>query len=363
MHRDRILTAVTTTLDALGREHLEALGFRPVRAESLDAELARLHDHVAPAFLPLASESDKTLAIHLWPGRDLDASPVVLIDDGARGAEHLCGRLAHLPGALWLWALTYYEDELDVLDAATSGMADGLPGARFPREQLRRWEADEGAVSRWQMDKPAACEAWALVDPGFPWAHLAIDEDRWERLPAEDALPELRARYEAGPRSPEELAQVLACGLLAGVAPDPGEVATVLGAEVFRDVRLWGHGPWRARGEGLVLWDALLARLPPDLLVGTAFEPLAEAPRAYAARDASGVLALIRVAKAAAARGDHGLALRQLRNAGLLALMVVGTLPPGLSERTRAACEAIEPGSLAGCIAGWAATELGGAAP
>jgi hypothetical protein len=352
--RDRIANAVTELLDTVGRDHLSSLHLRPVSPESLDGTLARTFDKVSPSFLPFAVEDAKTLAVHLWPGRALADSPIVLIDKGERGATQLCSRLATLPSTLWLWELTYFEDELDVLDAACGGMATGIPDAHYPRGAFVEFEEEEDEVSRWQMTKAESGRAWKLVDPGHPFAHLALDEDEWDYLPGDEAYPRLRAMFEDGPGTPEELAQLVGCGLMAEIQPTVEDASAVLGAEAFRRVRLGGYGPWVARGDGLQMWDGVLSRLDSALLSGSLFESLSSVPRAYSGAEKAGVAALARVANAARDAGRHDIALAQLRNASLVALMTFGELPPPLFARLAGGCDRISDGSLAAAVARYA---------
>lgn len=356
--RDRISQALAEVLDTVGRDHLSQLNFRPVTPATLDEALAQTFDRVSPSFLPLAVESSKTLAVHLYPGRALADSPLVLVDSGERGAKQLCSRLANLPGTLWLWSLSYFEDEVDVLDAAAGGMAGSIPGANYPREALSEFEEEEEAVSAWSMDVADSARAWRLADPDHPWAHLVIDEDAWDILSAEDAHPRLSDMLARGPGSPEEVAQAIGCGVLAGIAATPEDSIRVFSAEAFRNLSIGAYGQWSTRGDGVRLWDGLLQRLGPDVLAGTPYEALAAVPRAYSGSEAAGVAALTRVANAARDAGDQPAALAQLRNAALVSLMAFGELPAPLFVRLAGACDRVSPDSLAAAVARHAAVAI-----
>jgi hypothetical protein len=344
--------ALLDLLDLVGREALQTLFFDPIEPEELDWYLARLSHRVAPAYLPLAADDSGILALHLWPGRDVAASPFVYIGEDQLELHYLCDGLHNLPVALWLWMGRYFKKgKLPVLRRAVAEMAARIPGGRSVPEPL--WSLLESAPDYeptwWYANTEETTErAWQLAEVGHPFVGVPQPVRNAE---AEEALA-LLAPFVRAHREPELVGLLLAAQLEAGREVDREDVLFVLGAQAWRQSGCLLGGRWLPKARGLCTWDLVLRNLPDrGMLAGTPFAALIDHPLAYSGEDGEGPLALGRVALAFRERGDPAAALRQFHNALSVALLALGGYPTELVLASTATCDAVAPGSLAAAVA------------
>lgn len=343
--------SLTNLLDVIGRDALQTLLFDPVAPAELNWHIARLSHRVAPAYLPLATDDSGALAVHLWPGRDVAASPLVYIGEDQCQVYYLCDGLHTLPVALWLWVGQYFKRKLSVLREAVAEMSARIPGGRPVPASL--WSLLEKAPDYeptwWYADaEEATTRAWQVAEVGHPFVGVPKPDRRAE---AEEAIALLEP-FVCAHREPELVSVLLAAQIDAGQAIDPADVLFVLAAEAWRQSGCLVNGRWRTSGEGLGAWDAVLRHLPdPAILASTPFAPLIDHPAAYSGEDREGPLALGRVAYAFLEQDDPASALRQFRNGLGVAVLALGSYPRQLVRDAASTCDAIASGSLAAALA------------
>jgi hypothetical protein len=328
------------------RDPLRQLGVSAAAAQDLDEYLARLCRHVAPSYLPFATESAGMFCVHLLPGREALDSPVVHVDNDAQEAQFVASSFRRLPAALWLWRSAYVEEPS--LREATDRLAAAIPGAHAVPAEL--WTYLDAKPGRWSAKDRRAAEAWRVADVGHPLAGIPVPlfstslgeaQSQLETIPAENR------------REPEVLAMFVAMHAKAGKERSAADVLTVLSAEAWRELRCVGDGIWRVRGNGMCEWDATLKSVedPRATLGGTPLEPLAGHPDTYSGSDEAGPARLMTVADRFRDAGDRENELRQVRNAATLSLLVAGGYPSKYAGRIAAIADTIAAGSPAAAVA------------
>ena len=71
----RLREAIGSILDQIGREPLRELLFTPLEPKDMKEYLSRLSYHVAPSYLPFATDDSGTMIFHLWPAGNLRTHP------------------------------------------------------------------------------------------------------------------------------------------------------------------------------------------------------------------------------------------------------------------------------------------------
>jgi len=310
--------------------------------------VARLNRHVAPSYLPFATEDLGTMVFHLYPGRDIAQSPILFVDNDAQEARFVCDRLASLPSALWLWNSTYLEDEPEILREATDAMANGIPEGKPVPEAL--WEyIGVDLISRWDNGLEQANKAWEIADVGHPFAGVPVMDfmTRTKNVPS-SLEPFIRSRSDV----PELTSVLLAYHKKIGLEIQKEDIMKILSAEMWQTLDHSLEGLWRERGEGICEWDCTLKNIenPETVLGGTPFEALIGHPETYSGKDREGPRRLLAVADAFKKSGDRHGELRQRRNAATLALITSGGVSPEDAMGIAEVCDAIETGSLAAAV-------------
>ncbi len=269
---------------------------------------------LASSYLPFATTGDMTLALHLWPGRELFRSPVVMLSHGS--AAYLADSLPGLPTALFLCEFrnARQDDELDGLRLKTEALCSAIPDSRPPSRSLLNYLASADPAPRMWTPRAnsSTARAWVLARVGHPFAALP-------RLPVDiDSRKEgLRCLTDFDRSVPELVSLHLAIVRTPGDPDRAEEALQVLGAEAWRNQASFVEDPeYRMEGSGIVEWDCTLKHMrnPAKVLSSTVFEPLIGHPLAYSSAP-DGPAALLEVAALAERRGDLALALRQVRNA------------------------------------------------
>ena len=346
-----ITQSLTNLLDVIGRDALRTLLFDPVAPAELDWHLARLSHRVAPVYLPIATDDSGAIALHLWPGRDVEVSPFVYIGEDQCQIYYLCDGLHNLPVALWLWVGRYFKQKLPLLRETVAGMAVRIPGGRSAPDPL--WSLLETAPDYeptwWHADaEETTTRAWQLAGVGHPFVGVPKPDYVAE---AEEAIALLEPFIRTHPE-PELVSVLLAAQIDAGHEIDRGDVLFVVAAEAWRQSECLIDGWWRKGGEGLCAWDAVLRHLPdPEILASTPFAPLVGHPAAYSGEDREGPLALGHVAQAFLEQDNPAAALRQFRNGLSVAVLALGGYPRDLALAVASTCDRIAPGSLAAVVA------------
>ncbi len=340
---DLLVDGLEDLLDRLDREALKQLMFGPLAAGELDEQLARLARHAHPAYLPFATWDGSPLALHLQPGRELAASPVVLLPSDDHGAVSLADSPAGLPGALWVFCAPYLaENDPDRLRAATDALAAGIAERRPVPEAL--WQRADRVSDGWVAHGPGN-RTVALSESGHPFAG---DYDLARRTPRDEAEATL-SQLIADRGHPELVGELIALRLTDDAEVPIGHVLEVLRAEAWREWSL-GRGKWKVNAQGLSAWSAALAG-GEGRLDGTEFAPLAGRPETYSGDDRTAGRQLEAVAAAALQVGDATLAVSQLRNAALVDVLSQGTYAPSLASRIADACDSVESNSAAAAVA------------
>ena len=172
----RLCDALDRLWGQIGREALETLVFEPISAENLDLFLASLSERVAPSYLPFAADDLGVMAVHLWPGRAVEVSPIVYVEDDAFEAQFVCDSLASFPAAIWLWVGLLWRSELHVLRGAIEAMEMSIPNAKPVSDAL--WALRQDNVSyesdwHWYVDcSENTLHKWRLASVGHPLVDL-----------------------------------------------------------------------------------------------------------------------------------------------------------------------------------------------
>ncbi len=351
---ERIEAEVSKVFTPKARAALRSIDVQPIEPGEVPSALFRLRVGGALSYVPFATVDGSAMAIHLWPGRSVERSPIYSLPHGERSAAFVCGTLADLPVGLWLWVARYYKERPETLRAALTDLAASLLGGRAIPAPL--WtlldESPEFEPTWWSADAdPTTRRAWELGAVGHPFVGVpdlsAIEE-------AKEALQILKGHVETHPgAAPEIVAALLAAQAMEGKRQAVDQVLRVLGAEAERGDKTIFEGGWRETGEGLSEWDVTLRNLrsPKKVLKGTAFEPLARDLHAYSASTAEGVALVRGVAERLGATGDFAGMLRQLRNAAWLEAMSSGEDSEELCEAVAECADRVVPDSLAAALA------------
>jgi hypothetical protein len=348
----RLREALEGLLDQIGRASLTGLLFEPISSSDLDWYLARLSHLVAPVYLPFAADDIGIMAVHLWPGRTVEASPIVYVSNDGQEAKYICDSLVSLPTGLWLWVGRYFKDKPDELDQAIKTIGTGIPGAKRVPGAL--WallqESPEYQPTWWSAKCSEHTErAWQLADVGHPFVGLPRIDMMAE---ATEALALLEP-FVRDHREPELISILVATQLEAGLEPSAEDVLAVLSAEGWRETSCLASGWWCVEGTGMCAWDAVLHHLPnpAQVLGGTPFEGLATKTETYSGEDTDGPLTLASIAQRFRAQGDGENTLIQLRNATTLAILALAKYPKELALAAAESCDILEKDSLAAAVA------------
>jgi hypothetical protein len=352
--------ALTRLFTGDAREALASIGASVIDPASLREYWARLR-FACPAYLPFATYDGSMLAIHLWPERAVEHSPIYYLPHDDQSATFLCATLADLPVGMWLWVARYFKDDPHVLQAALNRVAAAIPDAR--EVPARLWTilatAPAWEPTRWHTDStPETREAWQVGAVRHPFA----DVPRFVELqdPAE-VVAVLRPYVTQHPDAAPEIVAALVAAQREGQQPQSAElVLRVLSAEAERGGTTVFTGDWRVTGDGLAEWDSTLRALddPARTLTRTPFESLA--PDTYAR--AGGAARLVEVALGLRARGDAAGELRQLRNAAWVEALTEGEVSTTLCAALAESADRVAPGSLAAAVARACAATLTSAA-
>ncbi len=347
----RLVEAAGGLQQRLGEGNLDPLGLRVLPPDELQHELAALSFRCAPSVLPVLTDPQTILGVHLRPGRSLEDSPWVSAARDAQEYDMLASDLSRLPRALLLWAKEgpMMRGEREPFLAAVRGMVDSIGGAA-PIEKAHEAVLEIDYVQRWSPGYEPSEAAWKTIDCGLSYLGIPWPDGTDE---PEDCLPAWEAALARRPEpEPELLALAVGSRLLAGADAVLADVLAVFRAETWRGMDLGSSGWWRHGGEGLPPWDAVLANLPPGFLAGTPFEPLESHRRTYSGRDPAGLVALRAIGDAMAADGDADGALTQLRNACHAGVFAAGESgPTGLRDRLADVCASLESDGLSEAIA------------
>jgi hypothetical protein len=320
----------------------------PLAPEKISEYMARLSFHVAPSYLPFATDDSGVFAIFTWPGSDFLNAPIVHVPHDQQEARFVCDTLQSLPSAIWLWVSSRFADRPEVLRQATDELASAIPKGRPVKEEL--WRYLNSGVSRWDSNSQPANEAWALAGVGHPFA--GMPQIKLMTKPQE-ALPMLEPFVRERRNEPEVLSAFLATLAGAHLPRPTDQVLSVLGAEAWRQLGCFVDGFWRASGAGICEWDCTLKNTedPVATFAGTHFEPLIGHSDTYSSEDKEGPKRLLSIADKFQKAEDPAGELRQIRNAVTLAILTAGEYPLPYAKRIASVCDAIEKDSLAAAIA------------
>lgn len=345
-HLEQLQESLESIVEWVG-EPLQRLNISPVSKQDLEEYTARLSFHVAPSYLPFATDSSGIFCIHALPGRDALASPVVYVSTDAQQARFLCDGLPSLPSAVWLWVSSYFTSRQQLLRDAADDLARRIPEAKSVPADL--WDFLQDDPVRWSGTNERVNQAWLVADVGHPFAGMPLLRRTME---VDEAMPLLKRFVQSHTPEPEVLSTFLAAQAAAGEPRKDADILTVLSAEAWRDFDCI-KGFWREMGRGMCEWDCTLRNIedPEATLGGTAFEPLIGHPDTYSGEDRQGPVQLQAVAERFRVGGDSQGELRQLRNAATLAILVAGEYPTDYADRIATACDAIAADSLAAAVA------------
>jgi hypothetical protein len=353
MAADDVRDAIAGLLTDNAREALAALDAPPIDPDSLEEYLARLR-FACPAYLPFATYDGSMIAIHLWPGRAVEQSPIYYLPHDEQSARFLCGALADLPVGMWLWVARYFKERKEELESALNRLRAEIPNAREIPPQL--WQildtAPEFEPTWWSADAtPETRQAWKISAVDHPFVDVPSLDGVEE--PA-DAIPILESYLNSHrDAAPEIAAALLAAQREAGEPRDLKLVLRVLSAEAQRGGSTVFEGEWRSTGDGLAEWDSTLRCIeaPGETLRGTPFEPLATAPDTYTGTAAEGPGRLIETAARWHAAGDVNTELRQLRNAAWVQALTEGEVSSDLCAALAESADRVASGALAAALA------------
>lgn len=345
--------SVAFVLDQIGRDALDLVRLEPISLNEISWHLAHLSHLIAPSYLPFARYSDGYFALHLWPSRPLDRSPIVTIHDDSQDANFLCHQLASLPTGVFLWIGRYYKNKPTVLRKAIDMLTSSIPDAQSVSDDL--WNilesAPESTPTWWSADcDEFTSKAWSIGKINHPFVGLPnLDQDTSPK----DALLQLED-FIREHREPELIGIWLAAQIKAKQPCQPEDVIAVLSAEAWRQISSLLYGYWRVNGKGrLREWDCILRYLPNsrEILENTPFASLIDHPETYSGADPQGPLILSTIAADFRDHNDPENALRQLRNAANVAIFALGQYPEEIALASAGVCDAIEKDSLAAAVA------------
>ena len=127
-HQDKLVATI-------GTEPLSELRIHPIQGRELDQWLAWSVRHVAPSYLPIATENNSVIASYLQPDCSIEDSPVVYLPGSEQDAILMTNELSTLSVALWLWVARYFNhsnEARDRLDRAAEAISKNLGGLSVP---------------------------------------------------------------------------------------------------------------------------------------------------------------------------------------------------------------------------------------
>jgi hypothetical protein len=311
----------------------------------------------APSYLPFADNSADVFAVHLWPGRPLEESPIVQLPHDGDEIHFICKDITGFPSALLLRIGQYFGSKRDIFKKAMDQMTKSIPNAKPITDEF--WVLfdkmdKEDLCGYWYYEEytPELEQAWLLPAIGHPYAGVP----RFDReAEAKDVLPILEEFVRKNPQ-PELMSLLLATQIKAGVSLKQEDLLALLSAEAWRETESLSNGDWKVYGynAGMGSWNTVFCKLPnpEELLKGTPFEPLIGKPKIYGqSRDENSPFILAEIAKAFCDAGDYPNALRQIRNAAKSSFEFADQYPQEFAEETAKICDLIEKDSLAAAIA------------
>jgi hypothetical protein len=336
--------------EPMARRALTEVDVQPLDRRHFRQALAQLREHVPPAYLPFATFDGSPLALHLFPGRALNKSPIVYVGIGSRSPQFVCNELQSLPVGIWLWVAAYYKHRPDALRDATSKLSDSIPNARRVPDAL--WtilaQAPEGEPTWWgSRPEQATREAWQVGDVGHPFALLSdIDDEN-----ADHALEQLQAVTDNEDHpAPQVLSARIAAHLELGRPTERTAVLALLSSEAWLGGEPAFIADWLSAEDGLGEWSRAL-RAAAGLLRGTPFERLESHPNTYSGSDPEGPSLLAAVAGDFAARADPAGEVKQLRNSAFVSLFTTRAYDSAACDALANACDRSTPGSPAATLA------------
>lgn len=346
--RNQLYEAIDQILELVSRDSLRTLFFQPIETTEYEEFLARLSCHVAPSYLPFATDDSGILVAHLQPDRELINSPILYVPDDDQTARFMCDSFASFPSAIWLWVCTYFKTEPDTLRQATEEMVSKIPNAQPLSERL--WSFLDQDPVRWSAKSDAANQAWSIANVGHPFAgmpRISIITKPQEALALLEEF--LYERIDI----PEVLSVLLAIRVKLDLPNQPSDILKILLAEAWRDIGGYLTGRWRCNGRGISEWDSTLISLNNrnEVFKDTPFEILSNFPNTYSGEDKNGSYRLLNVAREFEKSGQRKEELCQLRNTATLSLLTLGEYSPELCHTIANCCEAISINSLAAVVA------------
>jgi len=337
-------------LNLINRKALENLMFEPVEDDLLIEVIARLCRLVSPAFLPIGRDSDGVLAIHLWPGREIEVSPFVYIyNSDYNGPEFVCNELASFPRAMWLRNAAYFTSEQEKLKETMSLMYAKIPKVKKVPELF--WSKIEESFSRWSYNDPISDTLWKEADLGHHLAGVPIIDSIAE---PEDALKIIEGYIKKQSFISIELLSIfLGAQAENEISVSKESILKIIEKEAWSSYDNEVIGYWKVSGEGIATFDAAMKSID-DLervLGGSLFSPLIETPDVYTGQNPKGFVKLLKVAVSYKKGNDFELYLKQLRNATVVSIMNMSSYDDAIAELNIEACKLLDPDSLATALA------------
>lgn len=341
--------SVKKILDLINRQALENLMFEPVEDDFLKEVIARLCRITSPAFLPVARDSDGVIAIHLWPGRDLQSSPFVYIYNTDYSPEFVCDQLASFPRAMWLRNAAYFTSEVEKLKDTMNLMYIKIPEVKKVPESF--WEQIEGRFSRWSYTNSISGSMWKEAELG----HHLVD------VPIIDSLeePEIALKIIKDYIDKQSFISIELLSIFLGAQAENGisiakeNVLKILEKEAWSSFDDQVMGYWKISGEGISTFDTAMKSID-DLervLGDTIFSPLIEVPNLYTGKNPKGFIKLLKVAVNCKKEKNLELYLKQLRNSTTLSIMSMSGYDDAMAELNIDACKLLDADSLATALA------------
>ncbi|MEW7281340.1 hypothetical protein ABW636_22360 [Aquimarina sp. 2201CG1-2-11] len=338
-------------LDLINRQAIKNLMMEPVEGEMLKEVIARLCRIASPSYLPIARDSDGILAIHLWPGREIEVSPLVYIyNSDSYSPEFVCDQLASLPRAMWLRSAAYFTTEIEELKDTMNLMYAEIPSAKKVPEHF--WDQIDESFSRWSYANIVSRSLWEEANLEHHLTGIPIIDSLVE---PEEALKTIESYVNNQSYvSKEVLSIFIGTQAKNKIAVSKENVLKVLEKEAWHSFDNQVRGYWKINGEGISTYDTVMKSIGDDfeeILGDTMFKPLIETPDVYTGQNPKGFIKLLKVAVECKKQKDYEMYLKQLRNTTVVSIMSMSSYDDALADLNIDACKLVNPDSLATALA------------